>query len=373
MTARQLPDLWNSCYEGEHRKLSPAEFREEWCGKCLNTGCRNSRGTELKWLQRMLTQEDILLDNPRFADPQDPKFQRIREQDFQDMVRHALTIEVSTRKGDWSIPTEAEIGRAAAEMVGLVAPSGFQKAPEPEPEIASEDDPKPPERLVDEVHESDLPEPVLTISPEGDYAHLGTSRVIVSPLQSERGFTGGPADHLLPPDIIPEIEVEVATTPSDARSLEGTWKAEIDEDIQVDLISDPPQLKGQWKVRGDSGAIYEVKLKLDGSGQESWECSCPSRENPCKHARSIETRLSRAAPEPESSDGPQQPTRPPPGPTFSPPRMNTQLPSGGQMIGGAPPPKPESPADPWAAPPPKPTERVIPVGGRVRFGGGKKG
>lgn len=345
MTVRNLPDLWNNCYDGEHRKLSPEEFRKEWCNKCLNTGCRNSRGTELKWLQRMLVQEDILLDNPRFADPNDPKHQSIREKDFQDMVRHALAIEVSTQKGDWSIPTDEEIGRAAAEMVGIVAPSGFQKAPEPEP-VANEDpDPKPPERLVDEVQEYDLgdegpAEPVLLVSPERDYAFLGTSKVIVSPLQSDtpepptRGFTGGPAEELLPPDIVPE------------------------------------KLLGQWKVRGDSGSIYEVKLNFDGS----WECSCPSRENPCKHARSIEKRLSRATPEPDTSEEPQHPTRPAPGPTFTPRWMNTEQPSSGQMIGGSePPPSPPPAADPWAAPPIKPVERVVPVGGRVRFGDGKKG
>ena len=120
-----LPDLWDNCYEGEHRRLkSPEDFRAEFCGACMNAGCRNSRSSESKWSRRIRTQEDRLLVNPRFAD--ENAAQRLGIVDFEDTLRQALALEVSTQKGDWSVPTDAEIGRAAAEMVGMVAPTGFQ-------------------------------------------------------------------------------------------------------------------------------------------------------------------------------------------------------------------------------------------------------
>ena len=127
------------------------------------------------------------------------------------------------------------------------------------------------------------------------------------------------------------------------------------------------QPEGQWRVRGDTGKLYDVTLKHDGEG----ECSCPSRENPCKHARDIELKLARAPAAPAGP--PPNPTRPPPGPTFQPRAMNTTLSNAGVMIGGERPPAPAPAADPWAAPPTKPVERTIPVGGRVTFGSGKKG
>lgn len=355
---RTLPDLWDGCYDGEHRqKMSPQQFRETFCANCLNAGCKNSAAAGSKWLQRMLTQEDRLLDNPLFADEMDPQFRAIREQDFQDMVRHALAIEVSSRKGDWSVPTDAEIGAAAAEMIGMVPPSGFQTKPDP----ADPEEPQPPERLVDEVQEYDLgaeePQPVLTVSEAGDYAHLGADRVITSPL-------------------VPDIEVEVTEAPPDPpRRLEGTWKAEVDEVQEVNMASGEV-LTERWRIRGDSGTIYEVSLTESGK----WDCTCPSLENPCKHARDIAQKLSRAPREthetPDTSQQPEQPqhpTRPTGGPpSFVPRKTNTAQPTGGQMVGGGPPPPTPEEVDPWAPPPIKPKEREIPVGGRVSFGSGKK-
>jgi hypothetical protein len=134
-----LPDLWDNCYEGEHRRLkSPEDFRAEFCGACMNAGCRNSRSSESKWSRRIRTQEDRLLVNPRFAD--ENAAQRLGIVDFEDTLRQALALEVSTQKGDWSVPTDAEIGRAAAEMVGMVAPTGFQPAT---PEPATPEPPEP--------------------------------------------------------------------------------------------------------------------------------------------------------------------------------------------------------------------------------------
>jgi hypothetical protein len=379
---RSLPDLWDGCYDGEHRKtMSPQQFRETFCANCLNAGCKNSTAAGSKWIQRMLTQEDRLLDNPLFADENDPQFRAIREQDFQDMVRQALAIEVSTRKGDWSVPTDAEIGAVAAEMVGMVPPpSGFKAKADPE-------EPQPPERLVDEVQEYDLgadepppvdedgrrylsdpsawkvevdpemdevvyaaidtpepPKPVLTVSEAGDYAHLGTDKVITSPLHTE------------------------------SKGLAGISSEVVREEMSH-FQPEPPKPAERWRIRGDSGATYEVSLTEEGK----WDCTCPSRENPCKHARDIAQKLAMAPKDIQEGQGtsqqreqPQRPTQPPPGPpSFVPRKLNTPQPTGGQMIGGGTAPPPAE-VDPWAPPPAKPTEREIPVGGRVSFGSGKK-
>lgn len=125
--SRQLPDLFEGCYDGEHRKLlAPEQFKQMFCEVCLNPGCRNSRGAGSRWSQRMLTQEDRLLRNPDFAPDNTAEVMGLP--DFKSMLQEALRIEISTRRNDWEPVTDAEVGRAAAEMMGIMpsSPSGFQ-------------------------------------------------------------------------------------------------------------------------------------------------------------------------------------------------------------------------------------------------------
>jgi len=129
-----VQDLWEECYTGQHRKVSPGEFKNTFCANCMNAGCKNSKGSGMSWVKRIMTQEDTLLNNPKFADPSDPRFRHLV--DFQDKLREALAIEVATQRGDWEVPTSREIGQAAAELVGI-SPTGYQAAP--------------PEKLVDDV------------------------------------------------------------------------------------------------------------------------------------------------------------------------------------------------------------------------------
>lgn len=302
-----LPDLWDGCYEGEHRKLlSPEQFKQMFCGVCLNPGCRNSRGAGSKWTQRMLTQEDRLLNNPQFAPENAAAVLGIP--DFKDMVHQALALEISDKRGDWEVVSEADVGRAAAELVGVVpAPSGFQP----------DNDPVDPTTMIPEEeqelsHGEALPEP-------------------------------------------PDIEVEPQVSES------------------TPAVSDPirDSMEGHWRVRGDSrdqkgnNVIYDVTLYKDGS----WECSCPSREDPCKHSRDIAAKLARAADMLPPTEPPANPTRPTKRPAPPRPSFNTNMPSGGVMVGSGPPPQPE--VDPWA-PPTGPKDRVIDVGGKITFGSGKK-
>ena len=47
----------------------------------------------------------------------------------------------------------------------------------------------------------------------------------------------------------------------------------------------------RWQVLSDSGNTYDVgrwpKMDILGSMYLRWECSCPSRQRPCKHVRAV--------------------------------------------------------------------------------------
>jgi hypothetical protein len=144
--------------------MPPEQFKQTFCGVCQNGGCKNSRAAGTLWSKRMATQVEDLLTNPKFADMDDPMFREIRSLNFQDKVREALAIEVSSRKGDWSIPTEGEVVQLAAELTGAAPPPVFFQpsafnAPEPEPPRPSTPEPLPaplpPESLPSQVLPAD--------------------------------------------------------------------------------------------------------------------------------------------------------------------------------------------------------------------------
>ena len=297
---KKLPDLFDGCYDGEPRKLlAPEQFKQMFCGVCMNVGCRNSRGAGSKWSQRMMTQEDRLLNNPEFAPDRTAEIMGLP--DFKNLIQDALKIEISTQRGDWEPVTDADVGRAAAEMMGVVPPTGFQSKPDPTPDPT--------------------PEPT--------------------------------------PETAPEPEA------SEAAEISGQLNPTLDAPLTESSVG------GTWRVRGDSldssgkPRTYTVSLYENGE----WGCNCPSRENPCKHARYIQGRL---APEKKSDPAP-DPVRPQQAPrrTPFPSALNTTQPQGGIMVGGGPPPPSPEPNDPWAVPT-GPKMRKLDVGGRVTFGASKK-
>lgn len=271
-----MKNLLNECYEGEHKNIMPVEqFKQAFCSRCSNLSCENSRGSDTRWNRRMSTQEEVLLRNPRFASLMDPSVKGFREMDFKNMLQDALAIEVSTKKGDWSVPTSEEIGLEAAKLIGIAPPMNFKS-----------EEPKPPEapKVADPVHE----------------------------VKEER-----------------------------------------------------------WKVKGDTGKVYEVSLNAEGV----WSCTCLSREAPCKHARDIEARLQRMPPKPSVDQHlPLEPEKRPTGASVLPKGLNTSAPQEGVLIGVPQPPRVQSQEDPWAAPKAAsaPTGRVVPVGGKISFGGKSK-
>lgn len=114
-----MADLLNDCLADpffEKFASNPVTFKRDVCSGCKNIQCVNAKGKFTLFEKRMSTQEDRLLTNPQFADPRDPRFRDIAKVDFPDMARQVVALEVTSRKKDWSVPTEAEVERLASEL-----------------------------------------------------------------------------------------------------------------------------------------------------------------------------------------------------------------------------------------------------------------
>lgn len=122
-------DFWGDCFDPSYG-MSPNQFTETFCNKCLNQACGRSAAEGTSWFRRVSTQEERLLLNPNFADPRDPRFRDVANLDFKSALREAISIEIASRRGDWSIPSDAEI---AIEASRVAAGHGVSAPPEPPP------------------------------------------------------------------------------------------------------------------------------------------------------------------------------------------------------------------------------------------------
>jgi hypothetical protein len=135
-----MRDFWGECFDP--RAEMPAKtFERTFCRVCMNPGCERSAATGLSWSRRMATQTERLFTNPSFADPDDPRFREIRKIDFPSAVQEAMRLEISDRRGDWSVPTAEDAQRLAASMAAKSPPPGRTSAPAPAP-------PPPTEKVV---------------------------------------------------------------------------------------------------------------------------------------------------------------------------------------------------------------------------------
>jgi len=81
-----------------------------------------------------MTQEDKLLINPKFANPNDPAYKNLTSLDFPDLLRKAMALEISSQRGDWEPISPADTIQYAAN---LDSPSGFTAAKEESPSYTS--------------------------------------------------------------------------------------------------------------------------------------------------------------------------------------------------------------------------------------------
>lgn len=138
--AAERTDLFDStCYTGEHPRLqSPEVFRKQFCAVCRNPACTNSIIGQSRWQTRVDTQEEKLLVNPQFGDPNDPRFFEIAGQAFEDRLREVMAIEIASQKNDWEPVTDTEVDAALGTLpkkTGLI-PAGFlERSTPPDPPV----------------------------------------------------------------------------------------------------------------------------------------------------------------------------------------------------------------------------------------------
>lgn len=132
-------DFWGECFDPA-AGMSPNQFTGTFCNRCMNGECERSAAEGTSWFRRVSTQEDRLLLYPKFADPRDPKYRDVANLDFRSALKEAIAIEIADRRGDWSVPTDAEI---AVEASRVAAGQGMSPPPEP-PEPPEPPRPEPP-------------------------------------------------------------------------------------------------------------------------------------------------------------------------------------------------------------------------------------
>jgi len=106
---RGTEDYFGECYAPLQGKVKAEQFDYNFCRVCKNLECVRAGWAESNWVERMSTQVDRLLDNPNYADPRDPRFNRVREHDFPNLLQEAIRIEIVNQKNDWSIPTQQDV------------------------------------------------------------------------------------------------------------------------------------------------------------------------------------------------------------------------------------------------------------------------
>lgn len=131
-------DFWGECYDPAGG-MSPNQFTGTFCNRCMNQECGRSAAEGTSWFRRVSTQEERLLVNPNFADPRDPRFRDVANLDFRSALREAIAIEIADRRGDWSVPTDAEIAREASRVATGQGMSPPPEPPTPEPTHATDD------------------------------------------------------------------------------------------------------------------------------------------------------------------------------------------------------------------------------------------
>ena len=98
-----MGDYLRDCNSGTF-KIDDRTFHDTWCVRCSKKDCdlagfiKNDPMAvrQATWREKFF--------NPVQADTRIPKFARIAEKDFPDLLRKAVKLEISERRGDWSVP-----------------------------------------------------------------------------------------------------------------------------------------------------------------------------------------------------------------------------------------------------------------------------
>lgn len=105
--------------------VAPQEFMQTFCRRCRNYTCTNAQWADSAWEARMRTQVDRLFDDRVEADPDDPQYESVRSAEFPSLLRQAIRLNISESRGDWSIPSDADVSkkmRVKADEINYAPP-----------------------------------------------------------------------------------------------------------------------------------------------------------------------------------------------------------------------------------------------------------
>jgi hypothetical protein len=98
-----LPDCladWKQKTQKVGNPPSTDQFKELFCRACRNPVCVNHQAGD-PFAARMSNQADRLM-NPSQADPNQPKYARIVQADFANLLNQAVKLEISSKRNDWT-------------------------------------------------------------------------------------------------------------------------------------------------------------------------------------------------------------------------------------------------------------------------------
>ena len=109
-----MSDFLSECNSGDLR-IDPKTFRETWCVRCSRPECSLAGFAKNDPMAiRNATWRERFFGN-NAADLSVPEFARINALDFPNMLQKAMKLEISARRGDWSVP-DLDLPHSGIEM-----------------------------------------------------------------------------------------------------------------------------------------------------------------------------------------------------------------------------------------------------------------
>ena len=164
-----MVDLLRECNSGD-LKTDSKTFQETWCARCSHGQCDLALFAKLDPMAvRNATWEDRYFRTPK-ADLTIPKFAEIAHRDFPNLLQKAMKLEISDRRGDWSVPEipvlDGQIEVMPSQMtehldnaVHRLSKRDPLELSKPPPEAFPEDPPEPDVYNLVDVGEED-PDPI---------------------------------------------------------------------------------------------------------------------------------------------------------------------------------------------------------------------
>lgn len=166
-----MADFLRECNTGD-LKIDPKTFQETWCARCRRPECDLAVYAKIDPMaQRNATWRQRFFGAPQ-ADLTIPKFAQIAQLDFPNLLQKAMKLEISERRGDWSVPeipvldgrivpapldTTSHVDAAVRKLSRRGDPFALDKPEEPESDELESGEP--------EFEEPEPPEPEPEIVP----------------------------------------------------------------------------------------------------------------------------------------------------------------------------------------------------------------